>query len=77
MRYFKRTNGDYARIGRFTWNLHSPEFGKYYIDFRDVTGRSLNDNEVPCGVSLEDCLSWPRRIGGFTEIENPILVADG
>ncbi|MBO7735969.1 MAG: hypothetical protein J6S67_25595 [Methanobrevibacter sp.] len=75
MKYYKRINGDYARIGRYDGNIHSPLFGTYYIDFRTVFG-SKNDYEVPHGLTLFDCEKWLND-NGFVELENPIIAADG
>lgn len=35
-----------ARIGRFTWDVMSPLFGKYYIDIQTAFG-SRNTSDVP------------------------------
>ena len=60
-KYYKRSNGDYARLGRFM-NISSPMFGKYYIDLQTVS-RSHNDNGVPCGESKKHCEAWLEENG--------------
>ncbi|MCM1124596.1 MAG: hypothetical protein NC416_18630 [Eubacterium sp.] len=34
------TYGATARIGRFTWNIGSPLFGKYFVDIQTSFGSS-------------------------------------
>ncbi len=65
MRYFKRKNGDYARLGRFDWDITSPLFGKYYIDIQTPFG-SNNTAEVPNGQPLAFCEQWLME-NGFIE----------
>ena len=38
--------GATARIGRFTWDIMSPLFGKYYVDIQTPFG-SENHSDVP------------------------------
>lgn len=75
MRYFKRSNGDYARLGRFTNNIYSSVFGKYYIDIQTVFG-SDNTDEVPFGKGLDYCEQWLKE-RGFIELEHPVVAASG
>lgn len=35
-----------ARIGRFTWDIMSPLFGKYYLDIQTAFG-SRNISDIP------------------------------
>lgn len=38
-----RRYGATARIGRFTWDIMSPLFGKYYIDIQTAFGSANRD----------------------------------
>lgn len=76
MRYYKKSNGDYARLGRFTADIGSPLFGTYYVDLQTVFV-SNNKDYVPCGESLEYCEKWLNE-AGFSELtNNPIIAANG
>lgn len=76
MRFFKRKSGDYARLGRFDWNIASPLFGKYYVDVQTAYGSSNTDG-VPCGESLSHCEQWLKE-NGFAEIKGkPVISASG
>lgn len=76
MRFFKRNNGDYARLGRFDWNIASPLFGKCYVDIQTPFG-SNNTDEVPHGETRSYCEQWLKE-RGFVEIEGkPVISASG
>lgn len=38
--------GEIARIGRFTWDIMSPLFGRYYVDIQTPFG-SENTSDIP------------------------------
>ena len=75
MMYFKRINGDYARLGRYDWNITSPLFGKYFVDIQTPFG-SDNTDEVPNGETLSFCEQWLKE-RGFVELKCPVLSASG
>ncbi len=75
MRYFKRNNGDYARLGRYDWNIASPLFGKYFVDIQTPFG-SDNTDEVPNGETLSLCEQWLKK-HGFAELKHPVISSAG
>ena len=65
---YKRANGEYAVIGRYT-RLMSPLFGKYYIDWRRRTGESYNAGVPESFETLDDAINYLHNFS-FTEIPN-------
>lgn len=57
--YEQKITGDKARIGRFTDNVLSPNFGKYFLDVvSKATGISTNNHGVEHTKNKTEIEQW-------------------
>jgi len=60
---FGRINGDYVLTGRYS-DIRSPLFGKYYVDWHNRTGRSINDGVPDSFDTWADVISYLSKYDG-------------
>ena len=56
-----------ARIGRYTWNITSPLFGKYYVDIQTPFG-SRNTPNIPESFDSKESAHTFLTECGFVEV---------
>lgn len=62
--YIQKGTNNKARIGRFTDNVLSPNFGKYFLDIvSNATGISANDHGVEDTKNKAEIESWLEKHG--------------